>query len=70
MCIKSGDIIQANENAGMWCGCVLIVSEVKSFGVQAFMRVPGQGDAYIRLTAEQYDMTGGAAVLMPEEVTP
>lgn len=65
--MKRGDIIQANEKAGGWCGCVLIVDKVKSWGVQAFLHIPMQGDAYIRLKEDQYDATGGEAVLVPAE---
>ena len=65
--LKRGSIIQANENARDWCGTVLIVDEVKSWGVQAFVHVPFQCDAYIRLKSDQYDILGGQAVLMPKE---
>ena len=65
--LKRGSIIQANENARDWCGCVLIVDEVKSWGVQAFCRIPFQGNAYIRLRDGDYDVLGGEAVLMPEK---
>ena len=63
--LKHGSIIQANENAKDWCGTVLIVDKVASWGVQAFVHVPMQGDAYIRLTPDQFDVLGGEAVLMP-----
>lgn len=66
--LKRGSIIQANENAGDWCGTVLIVDEVKSWGVQAFVRVPMKGDAFIRLTPEQFEiLSNGEAVFMPKE---
>ena len=29
MYLKRGDIIQANENAGAWCGTVLMPSETE-----------------------------------------
>jgi len=65
---KKGIIIQANENAGEWCGTVLIVDEVKDWGVQAFVHVPMKGDAFIRLTPEQFEIiSNGEAVLMPKE---
>lgn len=68
MYLKRGDIIQANENAGAWCGTVLIVDEVKDWGVQAFVHIPMKGDAFIRLTPEQFEiLSGGEAVLMPQE---
>ena len=41
--------------------------EVKSFGVQAFLHIPMQGDAYIRLNNDQFDSLDAAAVLMPKE---
>jgi hypothetical protein len=65
--LKRGSIIQANENAGEWCGTVLIVDEVKSWGVQAFVHIPMRGDAYIRLKSDQYEVLGGQAILMPKE---
>ena len=65
--IKRGSIIQANDNAEDWCGTVLIVDEVKSWGVQAFTRIPMQGNAYIRLRSDQFEVLGAEAVLMPQE---
>lgn len=62
--LKRGSIIQANEKTD-WCGTVLIVDEVKDWGVQAFVHVPGSGDAYIRLKADQYEPLGAEAVFMP-----
>lgn len=64
--LKRGDIIQANENSG-WCGAVLVVSEVKDWGVQAYVTIPMEGEAYVRLRHDQYDLTGGRAVLMPKQ---
>lgn len=60
-----GSVIQATENAGNWCGCLLIVDEVKSWGVVASMLVPMQGIAYIRLKFDQFVYIG-EAVLIPE----
>ena len=67
MYLKRGDIIQANENAGAWCGTVLIADEVKSWGVQALVRVPMKGDAYIRLTPEQFENLHAESLFMPKE---
>lgn len=64
--VKVGSVIQANENSGEWCGCLLIVDEVKSWGVQAGMKIPYKGTAYMRLTNEQFDYIG-EAVLVPKE---
>ena len=65
--LKRGSIIQANENAGDWCGTVLIVDEVKSWGVQAFVHVPMRGDAFIRLTPEQFENLHAESLFMPKE---
>lgn len=64
--IKEGSIVQANENAGEWCGCLLIVDEVKSWGVQAGMKIPNNGTAYIRLTFDQVEYIG-EAILVPRD---
>lgn len=66
MCkLQRGSIIQANENAEKWCGCLLIVDEVKEWGVQAFIHIPFQGNSYVRLSYEQFDNLEVQAVLMP-----
>ena len=65
--LHRGDIIQANENVRDWAGCVLIIDEVKPWGVQAFLRIPMQGDAYIRLPFGHFELLGGCAVLMPAD---
>lgn len=67
MYLKRGDIIQANENAGEWCGTILIVDEVKSWGVQAFVHVPMKGYAYIRLTPEQFENLHAESLFMPQK---
>lgn len=64
--IEKYDVIQATESAGVWCGCLLIVEEVKTYGVMAGMRVPNQGTAYIRLRWEQFERIG-RAILVPAE---
>lgn len=65
--MKRGSIIQANENAKDWCGTVLIVDEVKPWGVQAFVHIPFKGDAYIRLNHSEFDDLNAMAALVPRE---
>jgi len=63
--VKKNDVIQINEkcaNTG-WIGCLMIVDEVKSWGVQAYLRIPMQGDAYLRLKHDEYDVIGKAALV-------
>jgi hypothetical protein len=47
-----------------WVGCLIQVSEVKSWGIQGFVKIPKGGEAYIRLTWQQFEPIG-KAVLMP-----
>lgn len=61
--VKKNDVIQANENAGIWCGCLLIVDAVKSWGVQAWMIIPNRGKASIRLSFDQFERIGVAALI-------
>lgn len=65
--IKNGDVIQAIENTGDWCGCLLIVEEVKEWGVLAGLKVPMQGTAYIRLKHDQYEYIGRAPLVPVKE---
>jgi hypothetical protein len=57
-----GDIVQANPETSEWGPSLVVVSEVKSFGIQGYTHIPRGGDAFIRLTWDQFDATGGRAV--------
>lgn len=37
-----------------WGGCLAVVSEVHDWGVQAYITVPVQGQAYVRLTWKEF----------------
>ena len=57
--VDRGDIIQVtDETADMWYGCTMIVDEVKPFGVQCGMKIPGQGYTFLRLKWEQFEVVG------------
>ena len=60
--IKRGDIVQVIDPESNWFPCLVIVEELKSFGIQGYTTVPIQGDAYIRLNRGQYEFVGIAAV--------
>lgn len=62
MTVKS-EVIQVNETIPEWTGCLMIVDEVKQWGVVAGMRVPGKGTAYLRLKHDQYERIGRAAFI-------
>lgn len=50
------------DHSKMFGGCLAIVSEEKPWGVQAYIRVPGEdgGDAYVRLKHGSFEEIGQA----------
>jgi len=45
-----GDVVQVDPAHDERFGaCFLVVTELKSWGVQGYVRVPGEGDAYYRV---------------------
>jgi len=58
-----GSVIQVNELVPEWAGCLMIVNEVKDWGVTAGLKVPMQGVAYLRLTHSQYEFIGDAVFM-------
>ena len=62
--IKVGSVVQIapdESNPGLFGGCMLIVSELKSWGVQGYVRIPGKGDSYCRPRWEQMAYVGESA---------
>lgn len=51
--IKVGTIIKVQEKH-KWGGCIMTVSEIKSFGVVAEMNIPGGAETSIRLNWEDF----------------
>jgi hypothetical protein len=70
--IQKNDLIQiAPEHK--WAGCFALVSESKTFGVQAFVSIPhndGQrpGRAYIRLEWKDFECVDARAPFVPADV--
>lgn len=64
--VKVNDVIQCNEKTNIWEGCLMIVEEVKEWGVLAGLKIPNQGTAYLRLKHDQYELIG-KAVLVPQK---
>ena len=60
MIVRVGSVVQCNERTDIWCGCLMIVTEVKPWGVMAGMAIPGRGTAYLRMTDDQYEYIGEA----------
>lgn len=65
------DIVQITNPKHHWYPCLIIVSEVKSFGIQGYTYIPKNniGDiarAYIRLKHEDFE-TVGSSVIVPQD---
>ena len=69
MDVSKNDVIQVVEGVGngSWTGCLMIVDEVKDWGVQAYLHVPMQGDAYLRLKHGEYEVIGKAVLAHPDD---
>lgn len=70
MTVQVGDIVQLDpESTGnkMFAACLMVVSEVKPWGVQGYVQALGQdgepgGQAYYRAATGTFALTGGKAV--------
>ena len=73
LAIEPGDVVQINEHHARqgWTGAFVLVSEVKSWGVQGFVHMIQTHDkmarAYIRLPFEDVDRVGRAALVPRDE---
>lgn len=61
-----GSIVQIDpEKMGGWGGCLVVVSEVKTWGIQGYVQIPSNtpektGQAYIRVKTEDFVVCGMA----------
>ena len=62
--VAEGDLIQVNEDGPPnWFRCILVVDEVKGWGVQAYAIIPQardrvSADAFMRLDWKEFDTLG------------
>ena len=63
--IAIGDIVQVTPDKEMFGACMVVVTELKSFGIQGYVQSAGvAGQQYIRLKFDEYEYTGGRAIWM------
>jgi hypothetical protein len=66
--LACGDIIQITDENHAWHGCLLVISEVKPWGVQAYIAIPQRNDqheialAYNRLAVDTFTVVGKVAL--------
>lgn len=51
-----------------WRGCLAVVDEVKSFGMQGFVQIPFKGQAWIRKNSEDFVVVGSLAGYIQDPV--
>lgn len=71
---ERGDIVQITDPEHPWYPCLLIVGEVKSWGVQACVLSPGSNDGskppgefWNRLATVRFEVVGKARIVPGEE---
>jgi hypothetical protein len=68
--VEENDLIQVNEEGPMnWFRCILVIDEVKSWGVQAYAIIPQardktSADAFLRLHWNEFDTLGAKSLFV------
>lgn len=66
-----GSIVQVAPSVEMFGGCFAVINEVHLWGVLGYTQVAGQsGQAWLKLSWEQFQLTGGEAVWVIGEDAP
>ena len=68
--LNKGDIVQIDpQHDDVFCGCLMIVTEPKSWGAQGYVQVPQKGNAYYRCKFENMEYCGRATWIheIPED---
>ncbi len=61
--IIENDIVQVRPDIEVFGGCLVVVTEVKSWGIQGYVQSAGvEGQQYIVLNNDQFENTLGRAV--------
>lgn len=68
--LEKGSIVQIANEDHQWFPCLIVVDEIKSFGIQGYIVMPTNDKepnmpAYIRLKAEDYILVGQVAFGTP-----
>lgn len=62
-----GTIVQITNESHAWFPCLVVITEVKGWGVQGYVSMPtgnGIGNAFIRLKHDEIEWVGRAVVYM------
>ena len=66
---EPGNIIQITDPSDKWYSCLIIISEVKSWGIQGYITIPRNdgeplGQAYYRLKWGQFERVGNVEIFI------
>lgn len=64
--IKVGAVVQGNDKAKGFHGCLMIVDKVTVEGVKCYMRLPFRGDDCAVLSFDAVEYIGEAAYALPD----
>jgi hypothetical protein len=60
--VFAGDIVQIDPSLDVFGGCMLVVTEVREWGVQGYVQSAGvPGQQYMRVNWAEFKDTGGVA---------
>lgn len=60
-------VVQVNPDVDTFGGCMVVVTEIKSWGIQGYVQSAGvPGQQYIRLEWDKFENTGGTAIWVAE----
>jgi hypothetical protein len=63
MKFEIGSIVQVVPDKEVFGACMVVVTEIKTWGVQGYVQSAGvPGQQYIRLKHEDFELTGGKAI--------
>jgi hypothetical protein len=68
--IQKYDVVQLNEKTDpMFIGCFMTVTEVKDWGVQGYIQIPGEsaGQAYYRAKNGTFEWMGSTEFIIASE---
>jgi hypothetical protein len=65
--IKVGEIVQVKPEKEMFGACMVVVTEVNSWGIQGYVQSAGvDGQQFVRLKNDDFETTNGQAVWVRE----
>jgi len=53
-----GDVVQIDPSVENFGACFMTVTEARTWGAQGYVRVPGGGDAYVRVNHKDMVLIG------------